>query len=385
MHKRSEVMSRKGLTLIEILISLGLMLVIFAAAVPFFRVQTRSVDENAGRMDAQQSARFAINTIDRELRVAGLGVADAQPLLVQADAYAITFNADLVTPDPTDPGAVYYDPDLPAAVTAAMSHVTQVQLPRSAEMYPQVSYFEGGVPSRAETVSYWVSADSSSPRADEHVLWRRVNRETPQLVAKGIVVTPGEPIFRYFKPDSVGRPTEIPAGQLPLIHTAPMHGDGVLDDTGGSALTDSVRMVRIRFVARYHDPEKGNVEQSVESSVRLLNAGMIRRTTCGESPLSTGITAVYQAGPPAAIQLTWNPSGDQDGGERDVERYVVFRRIFGSGEWGEPYASLTATEPSYTYFDEQIVSGERYEYGLIAQDCSPRNSSLTMSAPILVP
>ena len=53
----------------------------------------------AGRDDAAQNARYGVSMIDRELRVAGVGVVDPKPLIVQAAPYAITFNVDLITRD----------------------------------------------------------------------------------------------------------------------------------------------------------------------------------------------------------------------------------------------------------------------------------------------
>ena len=107
------VAQRQGFTLIEMLMSVGLTVMLFGLAVPFFGTQLRSVGANGGRWEALQNVRYAATTLDRDLRVAGVGVVDRQPLIVQAAPYAITFNADLVTRDTADPVAVYYNPDAP--------------------------------------------------------------------------------------------------------------------------------------------------------------------------------------------------------------------------------------------------------------------------------
>ena len=72
------VRSRKriGFSMLEMLIAVGLMLIVFSLAIPFFIAQAHSIDDTAGRQDAQQTARFAISAIDRDLRVAGAGVVD---------------------------------------------------------------------------------------------------------------------------------------------------------------------------------------------------------------------------------------------------------------------------------------------------------------------
>ncbi len=121
---------------------------------PFFQFQLKSVTQSAGRQEALQNARFAQSTIDRDVRMAGVNVVQFQPMLVQAGAMAITFNADLTTTDSADPGAVYYDPsvdpmeatsmDLSQAIDAAVQFVPlsdravleQHELPSRAETSP---------------------------------------------------------------------------------------------------------------------------------------------------------------------------------------------------------------------------------------------------------
>ncbi len=383
MKRQMTHQKRAGLTVTEMLLAVSLMVIIVSLAVPFFRAQAKSITESAGRADALQNARFTLNAIDREVRIAGLGVVDKQPLLVQADPYAITFNADLVTRDSADPVAVYYDPDAAPSTVTALLNSRKVTLPRSSRMYPDSTYYAGSIISRAETISYWASLDSTSGRSDEYVLFRRVNDAPPKVVTKGIIIAPGEPLFRYFRTDSLGRPLEIPQSSLPLIHTAAIHG--APNDTGPSVITDSIRIVRMRATGLYKDPQDGPILRTVESSIRVLNAGLINRTTCGEPPLGSALGATVILGPPRRVQLTWSASVDQAAGEKDVERYALFKRAGGTSGWGEPFASTPATQSTYTLFDSQVSSGQSWQYALIAQDCSPANSSLSQSAVITIP
>ena len=370
MHRRA------GFSLIEMTLAITLTLLIFAMVVPFFRTQVRSIGDTAGRMDAQQNARYALNALDRELRVAGLGVVDKQPLLVQADKYAITFNADLVTLDVADPGAVYYNPSVVTSEATSLVPSQRVTLPWSARTYPDSTYYAGTLVSRAETISYWVSRDSTSGRSDEYILYRRINNGTPRVVTEGVIIPAGQPLFRYFRTDSTGQPMEIPQTSLPITHFAAIHG--AANDTGPSAITDSIRIVRMRVSALYKDPRKGDIVRTVESSIRLLNAGMIKRTSCGEAPLAASVSASYVPGPPRGVRLTWSASLDQNNGEKDVERYALFKRRTTSTDWGEPFASRPATTSTYTLTDNAVSSGT-WVYGLVAQDCSPANSPLTQS------
>ena len=90
---------RSGFTLLELIIAMTVIAIALALTVPFFRTEVQAFGNVSGRDDAQQNARYGVSTIDRELRVAGVGVVDPQPLLVQAAPYAITFNAELATRD----------------------------------------------------------------------------------------------------------------------------------------------------------------------------------------------------------------------------------------------------------------------------------------------
>src|SRR3712207_376676 len=163
MSTRRERSARTGFTLIETMIAVTLLLAIFTVAVPFFRIQARTVGAQAGRMDAQQNVRYAASTVERELRVAGVGVVEKQPMIVQADAYALTFNTDLVTRDSLDPQAVYFDSDVDSSTTVVLPHTTPVTLPRSARSYPESTYFAAaGLRSKAETISFWVEVDVGS-------------------------------------------------------------------------------------------------------------------------------------------------------------------------------------------------------------------------------
>jgi prepilin-type N-terminal cleavage/methylation domain-containing protein len=382
---------RRGFTLVEMMVAVTLILLVFAAAVPFFRIQAEAVSAHAGRSDAQQTARFAFTSIDRDVRVAGAGIADQQPLLVQADPYAITFNADLVTTAPGDRGAVYYDPSASLRGTTVLPRARRVTLPRSTTGYPDSTYMlqalgQTGLPlpSRAETVSYWVSPDSSTARGDDHVMFRRVNDLEPTVVAKGIVLPPGQPIFRYFQLDSAGVMREIAQTRLPLFHAAAVHGSQA--DSARSALTDSVRAVRVRISSTYRDARGDSATRTVEGSIRLLNTGLVRFSSCGEPPIGAPLAArVAAMGGSPVVNLSWPPSVDDAGGERDLDRYALFRRGAASPDWGEPFASVPAGQASYAYTDTDVRAGQHWVYALVAQDCSPASSSMSIADPGPIP
>lgn len=371
---------RDGVTLIEMMIAIVLFVLVFGLAVPFFRYQARSVSASAGRLDALQNARYAQSAIDRDLRISGIGIVQAQPMIVQADGFAVTFNADLATKDINDPMSIYYDVDMDSSGTDAMNNLNKVTLPNSSVQYPDSNYMNGGVSSPAETIQYWLTKDSTATRTDQYILFRRVNNLPARLVAKGIIVPTGTNFFQYMKPNALGGLDSIRASQLPLFHSAPIHGSPA--DSGKSALTDSIRVVRMTVTGLYNDPDKGAIMKTVVSSTKLLNAGMSRSSVCGDLPIAvTTATAVATLGPgPHVVKFTiaWTKSLDQDAGEKDVGRYMVFKKLTGSSDWGSPIADLAASQNTYTLDDTTLGPlGSSWVYGVIAQDCSPSNSSVT--------
>jgi len=376
---------RDGVTLIEMMIAIVLFVLVFGLAVPFFRYQARSVSASAGRLDALQNARYAQSAIDRDLRISGIGIVQAQPMIVQADGFAVTFNADLATKDINDPMSIYYDADIDSTGADAMNNANKVVLPNSAVSYPDSNYMNGAIASPAETISYWLVKDSAATRTDQYILYRRVNNLPQRLVAKGIIVPAGTNFFQYMKPNGAGGLDSIRASKLPLFHSAPIHGSPA--DTASSALTDSIRVVRMTVTGLYNDPDKGAIMKTVVSSTKLLNAGMSRSTVCGDLPIAvTSVTAVKFPffGKPTKVTITWSSSLDQDAGEKDVGRYMVFKKASGSSDWGSPIADLAASQPTYSLDDTTLPSGN-WVYGVIAQDCSPSNSAVTSTGVVNVP
>jgi len=269
--------------------------------------------------------------------------------------------------------------------TDAMNNLNKVVLPNSAVSYPDSNYMNGGITSPAETIQYWLVKDSAATRTDQYILYRRVNNLPQRLVAKGIIVPAGTNFFQYMKPNAAGGLDSIKAAKLPIFHSAPIHGSPA--DTGSSALTDSIRVVRMTVTGLYNDPDKGAIMKTVVSSTKLLNAGMSRSSVCGDLPIAvTTATATRWPffGTPTKVKIAWNSSLDQDAGEKDVGRYMVFKKKVGSSDWGNPIADIAASQANYSLDDTSLSSGN-WVYGIIAQDCSPSNSAVTSTGPVNVP
>ncbi|HKG91740.1 MAG TPA: prepilin-type N-terminal cleavage/methylation domain-containing protein [Gemmatimonadaceae bacterium] len=385
---------RSGFTLAEMMIAITLTLLLFAAAIPFFRAQTRALDENAGRSASLQNVQFAANALDRDLRIAGVGVTDRQPMIVFAHPRAVVVNVDLVTPKPGDVSAVYPDPDVPDEEAISMTPLAKARVPFMTYSYPDSAYWQdpaGKIPSSAETIAYWVELDSTAGRGDQYVLWRRVNNARPRVVSKGIILESGEPVFRYFTFDSLSRQVEVPQAALPYFHSAPIHGNlgGTRPDTGNSARTDSLRAVRMRLVGLYRDAQKQrDVLDTAEVHVRVMNAGLQRSATCGESPLYGGVfTASYALRPDGSpsVALAWTRALDESGGEQDVERYEIYRRRPADAAFGQPLVIVPGGYASYTHVDLDVQPDDQWVYGVTAIDCTPSTSAVQSSGTVTIP
>ena len=384
MHRSQR--ARAGFTLAEIMVAMTLMLFVLGVATNSFRKQASLISAQSGRLEAQQTAQFTLSELDRELRLAGIGVADMQPVIVQADTMALTFNADLVSDFLQDVSAVYIDTSATHSSTSVWLSTYKRLLPYSTSMYyPDSTYMRAaGAPSGAETISYWLARDSNSTASNEHILWRRVNNESARIVAKGIIRNATDTIFQYFR-DSAGAVVPVPKNYLPLFHTAVTHG--IKSDTGKLAWVDSIRTIRVRMTVVFRD-RGGPVYRRLDHTIRLMNAGLVRRSICGEPPTTTtpSATAGLDTLGFPYVTIAFNPTLDETAGEKDVERYALYRRLASQpGTMSEPFTSIPAGLSSYSFTDTDVRSGEQWVYGVASQDCTPSISAVTSTSTVTVP
>ena len=124
--------------------------------------------------------------------------------------------------------------------------------------------------------------------------------------------------------------------------------------------------------------------RTVSSQTSLANIGLSQRSSCGDLPLNPGspTVALVNVGGVDRVQMTWSASSDEASGEKDVERYVVYRRVVGN-PWTEPIDQVGGSKSAtYMWEDFDIQTGISFEYGVAAQDCSPANSSMRVSSAI---
>jgi type II secretory pathway pseudopilin PulG len=379
--------NRRGFTLIEVTLAILLLMFVTGAAVQFLRRQTNLVTRETTRMDALQNAQFAASQLERELRQAGAGVVDRQPMIVQIDSEAVTFNANMVAIDSGDVRAVYQMSDANPNAVRAMRQTEALFLPNvppPGRMYPDTTYLAAtGVASDAETISYWLRPDSSSKLPNRYVLFRRVNAQPPTLVARGLVKDSRDtvPIITYYTADTLSRLVPVPRSLLPLIHGM-VHG--APSDTGRGAITDSVRAVRVHFLAAARDPRTGKDGlRTMEVLIRLMNAGLLQRTSCGQPPYGVSdVVATSSAAnaPVKTVSITWTKSTDDGAGEKDVERYALYRRLSTDLSFGDPISSIPASiKATYGFVDTQVLPNQTYVYGVAAQDCTPLLSAISIT------
>jgi hypothetical protein len=114
---------------------------------------------------------------------------------------------------------------------------------------------------------------------------------------------------------------------------------------------------------------------------------LIRRTTCGDPPL--GVTPTFTTSAAGAavpfVQLAWSHSTDDGGGEKDVETYAIYRKAPAATSFDQPFASVPAGSSTYTFTDNNVVSGDSWVYGVSAQDCTPSSSPIGTTTTVVVP
>lgn len=379
------------MTLLEMLLALTVFSVVMAGSLAFLRGQSRAFTLGSRRAATVENLRFALNLLVEDLRTVGAGVPDVQPSLVYAGRDVVAFNADYTTNVKDDAFAVYYDPDAPTGSVTALTQSQRLQIPNTIFSYPDTTYPPGAdVDSPAETIVFFFTPDTATADPNDYALYRQVNRQPPELVARNLLAVPGTPFFEYFRlvTPATGAQQVVPvaAASLPLAHVVPLHLSPA--DTGRAALVDSVRAIRINITGTNGMSGSDLRQHSLSRLVWLPNAGMAVKRTCGDAPLfNAAVLATRDAGPSGdpVVKLTWDAATDETGGERDVVRYVVWRRLAADPDWGDPYLSIPAGNATYAYTDAGLTSGETYVYAVAAQDCTPSLSPLSASNTVTIP
>jgi prepilin-type N-terminal cleavage/methylation domain-containing protein len=382
----------RGFTVIELLVAMVVMGFVMSAAIRFFRAMNVSVGKTSDRLDTMQNLRYGIQTLDRELRVSGAGTTEVQPTLVYISPTVVVFNGDLVSRIPNSPTAVYYNPDADPNASDEIDYANRFTIPTTAITYPDTTYrTTGNEMSPAETVTYYFLADATTARTDDYVLMRQVNNSAAEAVARNLLAYPGHAFFEWLRTDTLGNLVQVsatasaPYPALPWRHLTPIHGS-LADTSSKGAYIDSIRAVRVYIKATNGKSGTSEIVRSMYTTIRIPNAGLTKQRSCGDAPIfGRTVTATFTGTPSAPIvHLVWTPGIDESAGERDIERYMIYRRTL-AGAFDDPLQSVTAGLASYTFDDPTVLNDSTYVYGVTAIDCTPLESSQSLTTSIIIP
>jgi len=374
------MMQRRGMTLVEMLVALVIFVIVLAGALGALRSQTKGFNRGSDDLSLLQNMRFAADLLTQQIRTAGAGLAIDQPLLVYADTASIAYNADYVSNVPGDLQAVYVDPDVPGAEAAGLTVANQIVIPRSGPpfSYPVADY----VGNQAETTIFFFEPDTSTPDATDYVLRRQVNDQAPEIVIRNVFPYPGRAFFRYFYRATTGGVDvldTVPTAWYPLSHPDAQYTG---TESGVPGRINRVRTVEVSYTVSNGLEEADRRTEAMSFMVSLPNAGLKTRPSCGAVP---NLGAVNFVGAPGGtinartVELTWAPAADELGGERDIMRYLIWRKRPTDPTWGDPYRSVPAGRTAYAFSDPLVSPGDVWQYRLAAQDCTP-NTSVAVQA-----
>jgi prepilin-type N-terminal cleavage/methylation domain-containing protein len=390
--RRSGSTRQRGFTLVELLITLIVLTMIMGTTVVFFQQQNRSFLRSGEAMDLLQNARYSVSQLERLLRTLGSGVTGQQPMLVYGGNGVLAFNTDYIETDTTDyRWAVNFNPSVAAADAQAWDVARATAIPNSSPTYtyPPVTYTQAnGAPSLAETKIFWFALDSTTARVDDYVLWERTNDGAAEMIAGNILAYPGRPFFEYFQARrlNTGADTMIigSGALLPYIRRTLQAGDTPAD-TASKVRPDSVRAVRVNI--RITNGQTGTAERTRQFSqlIQLPNNGLPSPNVCGRSPLSpTSVTATPDVTPGSGLVFVgWTRSPDHDAGEFDVRQYVLYQRDDTATTWRDPLMMIVAdTTTAFLTPIAGLVSGQGYDFGVAAQDCTPSTSTIVQTTVV---
>ena len=376
-----------GFTLIELLIALVVLSIVMGISVSLLRSQSAGFRKGGENFDMAQNERFATGTIQRSLRAIGAGVEDAQPMLVYGGNDVLAFNVDYAQRDTGT--AIYTNPETPLAAVDVWRVGAAAPIPNTTYTYPPVTFTRpsSGTPSKAETMIFFFTPDTTTVRADDYVLYQQINATAPEVVSRNLLAYTGRPFFEYFIQRRIAGvdSLEIGAGaDLPLIGRWPPAGN-TSADTADALRPDSVRATRVNFRVTNGYTGANERIQNVSMLINMPNNGLRSIQTCGDRPLApASISAAASPGSNNGIDVTWTASPDEAGGERDIGSYSVYRRVATDPLFGaaDQHSAIQTVKPGINnYHDASAQVGTIYWYAVTASDCNPLESNQVVSGP----
>jgi prepilin-type N-terminal cleavage/methylation domain-containing protein len=388
--------ARRGVTLVELLVTLAIFGVVGSSAIGFLLAQSKGFRATAARSEQIQNGRFGRDLLRQEIRTAGTHTTDFQPVVVYASDSVFAFNSDLLTNRQDSAkftGAIYTDVYATSAEASAFDLGSARAIPGTAFTYPLANYTTvAGTTGEAETIIFRFVKDTGSSNAADYMLLRQVNAGKAEMIASGLRRVGSAPFFRYWYDPTRYSSTltdldTVPRAWLPLAKTVAQRG--AIPDTGVAVTTriDQIRTVEVNYEATR--PKTTGTER-VNYQIPLPNAAVDRQArACGRAPIAPSAPSVTWRADSQAVILTWPKAADDGGGESDAVRYVIWRRITGAATWGSPLASVSVVGSTitYRYKDGGVDTGlnRSYQYALAVQDCTPNLSGLAGSSSVVVP
>jgi prepilin-type N-terminal cleavage/methylation domain-containing protein len=385
--------NRAGFTLAEVLLAMALFGGLVAVTLKVLNQQVRTFYNGSNEADAAQNLRFTLSVLEKHASNVGAGVPGGQPQFVYGDSMLIALNADWMSRIPGDQFAVNVDTTMPLLAVTALTKARRFTFPGTSFAYPDTNYNVGAQNSPAETILFWFALDGSTPDPNDYILWRQVNDQQSEIVARGLLRPSTGRFFRYLRHTTPvsgsARMDSVPTSWLPLRHLRPIHA--AKDDTATFARIDSVRAIQVAFRATDGMPAPKTRTWELSRVITLPNAGKDVERTCGDDPILqsgvnfTAMDTVDAFGTHSTI-LRWNASVDEATGEKDVVEYVLWRSntSFIMSALGDPYISVPAGNTSYEYIDGAVLPLTPYYYALGAQDCTPKLSNIrALTTPVM--
>ncbi len=406
---------RAGFSLIEMMIALLVGAMLIAITYNVLVSQKKASRAQNESINAQQNARIALETLERELRLAGLNIDDfnGQPVIIDAAPYQIIFNGDVSTGVTGVPGMnINQSVPLSDGVTSYVPGTYPGENLGALEQYNN----------NAETIRFTLDRSDNGTVGMEdryvetdnpmdYALYREENGSKKDIIAYGIRgrenYPDGQlpaPLFKYYGDFN---------GTGNVVLWGDGNGDGGLSQAEMAALSrvpqnqlDKIIEVEVTIEAESALMEAGyagphsipNNPRNYRSMImtskvrpRNIGTGSANLHACGDPPASpTSLSAVDTPDDSGeSITLTFNASNDEQYGEEDVTSYTIYRRPDGSSEW-ECIGSLPPKgTSSYTHNDDihSLIGGPElgvpYYYVVSAWDCRPQESNPSnMAGPV---
>ncbi|MCX5752040.1 MAG: prepilin-type N-terminal cleavage/methylation domain-containing protein [Candidatus Krumholzibacteria bacterium] len=404
MNNRSN--RNRGFSLLEMMIALTVGALLIMISYNVLTSQKKAGEAQNQIVSAQQNASVSLETLMRDLRLAGTNIDDfdKQPIFVDAAPYQVIFNADVSSGSfgvpsmgktqavPLSSGAFYSPGDYPGE-----------------NLGTRERYNNG-----AETIRYTFDRDAnglvnSSDRYTEtqnpadYALMREENGTRIDMIAYGLRGRENypdgqlpEPLFKYY-------------GDFLSNGTIRLWGD--TDNNGALSQAEIAAMTRVPQnqhgkiieVAVNVEAESPNIEASyvgphstsgaerkyrsivMTSKIRPRNVGTgsANLHACGNPPASptglSGSDTPRDAG--ESITLAFAKSTDETAGERDIDTYSLYRREEGQVEWTCINSIAPTGAASYAINDDVHSPGggpvidTPYYYMVTAWDCRPQESN----------